>query len=252
MALVSANRELQERLRAAFKGDQRYEFCAIDGAAGAVSPPHFDPAAGPSVLIADLDDDPAGAIAAIENLRRQRFEGPIVAISDTLDEARRARPAALAHCRLAARQRAGPSEIVAGVRAGADGQSGGRNRASRSSASPSFPPRAGSATTTLAIQTGIPAGAARPQLQVDMPGRPQFPVGRAGRLSGSDSRASRSARWRDAPERLDAQLLEVMLSRHETRVAVLAAAARADRVRAHRCQRGDARCWASRPRCSTL
>src|SRR4029077_8170292 len=84
VVLVSANRQLQERLRAAFKGLSRVEFRAVDGALSHIAS-QLD--AGPSVLIADLDGDPAGAIAAIENLRRHRFDGSILAVSDTLDEA---------------------------------------------------------------------------------------------------------------------------------------------------------------------
>src|SRR5262245_21379475 len=84
VVLVSANRQLQERLRATFKGLKRCEFRAIDGALSQVAS-RLD--SGASVLIADLDGDPSGAISAIENLRRHRFDGSILAISDTLDEA---------------------------------------------------------------------------------------------------------------------------------------------------------------------
>src|SRR5262245_20271116 len=84
VVLISANRQLQERLRAGFKEQKRCEFRAIDSALSHLTP-QFD--SGASVLIADLDADPAAAIAAIENLRRHRFDGPIIAISDTLDEA---------------------------------------------------------------------------------------------------------------------------------------------------------------------
>jgi hypothetical protein len=83
VTLVSFNKELHERLGPAFKADKRFQFRSVDGAL-AQFVADVDPAGGPSVLIADLDEDPSAAITSIESLRRHRFDGSIVAISDTL------------------------------------------------------------------------------------------------------------------------------------------------------------------------
>src|SRR5262245_23872503 len=86
IALVSANSELHQRLRGAFKAKDGSEFYAIEGTITELKS-HIPAAGGPALLIADLDDDRDLSIGAIEALRLGGYGGAIVAISSTLDEA---------------------------------------------------------------------------------------------------------------------------------------------------------------------
>ena len=218
IALVSPNRELQERLRTAFKSDRRFAFFAVDGLLSKFSS-HVDPTSGPSVLIADLGGDSAGAITSIESLRRQGFEGAIVTISDTLDEhAIRS----MLHYRIS-------DWLPADAQAGDIIDACGRavlalkrpDHGARLHCIAFVPAAGGVGTTTLAIQTGFvlahrdrsydstclidlnfQSGVLADYLDL----KPGFEVGS---VAG-------------APERLDNQLLQVMLSRHPTGLALLA------------------------------
>jgi pilus assembly protein CpaE len=218
VALVSPNKELQERLRAAFKGDRRFAFFAVDGLLSKFSS-HLDPTSGPSVLIADLDGDAAGAIASIENLRRHRFDGAIVTISDTLDEhAIRG----MLHFRISdwLPANAGAGDIIEACERALLAQKR-PDHAARLQCYSFVPAAGGVGTTTLAIQTAFilahrhrsydstclidlnfQSGVLADYLDL----KPGF---EAGSVSGS-------------PDRLDKQLLEVMLSRHPTGLALLA------------------------------
>jgi pilus assembly protein CpaE len=218
IALVSPNKALQERLRAAFKGDRRFAFFAVDGQLSKFSS-HLDPASGPAVLIADLNGDSAGAIASLENLRR-RFEGAILTISDSLDEhAIRS----MLHYRISdwLPADAATNDIVQACERAMLAQKRPDHAAKLQCLS--FVPAAGGVgTTTLAIQAGFLLAQKARDYQstclvdlnfqsgvladyLDL--RPGFEIGS---VVG-------------AAERLDRQLLEVMLSRHSTGLALLAA-----------------------------
>jgi pilus assembly protein CpaE len=220
IALASPSRELQERLRTAFKEDQRYDFCAIDGSLASLAA-GFDPATGPSVLIADLQDDRAGAIAAIEHMRREKFDGAIVTISDNLDEEA---VRGLLRWRIAdwLPSDASTADIVVACERAMLAQMPVADKTSRSLCVSLIPAAGGAGTTTLAIETAFllarrdrnhrstclidlnfQAGALADYLDL----KPGFKLDTVAR----------------APERLDAHLLEVMLSRHESGIAVLAA-----------------------------
>jgi pilus assembly protein CpaE len=216
VVLVSANRQLQERLHAAFKGLKRVEFRAIDGALADVA---SQLEIGPSVLIADLDGDPAAAITAIENLRRHRFDGAILAVSDTLDEAS---VRALLHFRIAdwlPASASGEQIVQACERALSV-----KRRPNRTTPLEciSFVPAAGGVgTTTLAIQTAFLLAQRARNYQstclVDL----NFQLGTLADYLDLTP-GFKVGTVANAPERLDGQLLQVMLSRHETGMAVLA------------------------------
>lgn len=220
IALVSPNRELQERLRVAFKGDQRYDFCAIDGSVADLAA-DFDPASGPLVLIADLHEDRAAALAALEAVRRDNFEGAIVTISDNLDEEA---VRGLLRWRVSdwLPSDASTADIVGACERAMLSQAPRSEKSSRALCVALVPAAGGAGTTTLAIETAFllaqrnrnhkstclidlnfQSGALADYLDL----KPGFKL---------ETVAS-------APERLDTQLLEVMLSRHETGLAVLAA-----------------------------
>jgi pilus assembly protein CpaE len=216
VVLVSTNRELQERLRAAFKGLNRVEFRAIDGALSHVTS-HLSN--GPAVLIADLDGDPAAAIAAIENLRRHRFDGPILAVSDTLDEAS---VRALLHFRIADWLPASaPGEQIVQACERALTVKRRPNRTTPLECISFLPAGGGVGNTTLAIQTAFLLAQRNRNYQstclVDL----NFQLGTLADYLDL-APGFKVATVASAPERLDGQLLQVMLSRHETGMAVLA------------------------------
>lgn len=219
VALVSPDRALHERLRAAFKADQRYDFCAIDGTLADLAA-DFDPATGPSVLIADLHQDRATSIAAIQAMRRERFDGAIVALSDDLDEDELR---GLLHWRISdwLRSDTATHDIVAACERALLAEV--RNeKPGRSLCLAMVPAAGGVGTTTLAIETA-------------------FLLARRGRgyrstcLIDLNFQSGVLADYLDlkpgfrletvaaAPDRLDAHMLEVMISRHESGLAVLAA-----------------------------
>jgi pilus assembly protein CpaE len=218
IALVSFNKGLQERLRAAFKGDKRFEFRAVDGALSQFVS-HFDPGSGPSVLIADLNGDPPNAIAAFENLRRHRFDGSIVAISDTLDE-----HAVRGLLRLRITDwlpASAPTQDIVQACERALSVKKRPNRATPLECIAFVPAAGGVGNTTLAIQTGFLLAQRDRNYEstclVDL----DFQSGTlADYLDLTPGFKVSSVA--DAPERLDGHLLQVMLSRHETGMAVLA------------------------------
>lgn len=220
IALISPSRELQERLRAAFKEHERYDFCAVDSSVASLAA-DFDPATGPSVLIADLHDDRAGALAAIERMRRDKFEGAIVAISNNLDEEA---VRGLLRWRVSdwLPSDAASADIVGACERAMHTQAPRTEKATRSLCVALLPAVGGAGTTTLAIETAyclarrtrsyrstclidlnFQSGALADYLDL----KPGFKL---------ETVAS-------APDRLDAHLLEVMLSRDETGLAMLAA-----------------------------
>jgi pilus assembly protein CpaE len=219
VALVTRNRELQGRLRAGFKGDKRFAFCALDcSLAKFVS--QFAPGSGPAVLIADLDNDLASAMATIEALWRNRFEGAIVTISDALDEAS---VRALLQLRVA---------DWLPLSASADEVSDACQRALAANAAPgrsvqstcvAFVPAAGGVgNTTLSIQSAFLLAQRSRKVEstclVDLNFQPGALADYLDLKPGLKLEAMAGA-----PERLDHQLLQVMLSRHESGIALLAA-----------------------------
>jgi pilus assembly protein CpaE len=216
VVLVSTNRQLQERLRAAFKGLKRVEFRAVDGALSHIA---SQLVTGPSVLIADLDGDPAGAIAAIENLRRHRFDGSILAVSDTLDEAS---VRALLQFRISDWLPASaPGEQIVQACERALTAKRQPNRTTPLECIAFVPAAGGAGTTTLAIQTGFLLAQRARNYQstclVDL----NFQLGTLADYLDLTP-GFKVGTVTNAPERLDGQLLQVMLSRHETGMAVLA------------------------------
>ena len=79
---------------------------------------------------------------------------------------------------------------------------------------------------------------------VDLPGRSRFPARRRAPTISISSRGSTSTEIEPRPDRLDRQLLEVMLSHHASGLAVIAAPNRPAEMRTLRSRRGDA---AARP-----
>lgn len=219
VALVTPRKDLQARLREAFKGDKRFAFCAID-----CSLPQFvsqfAPGSGPAILIADLEDDLTGAMVAIEALLRGRFDGAIITISETLDEAA---VRALLHQRASDwlhLSASGEEVIDACERTLAVKTAPGR--ASQSTCVALVPAAGGVGNTTLSIQTAfLMAQRARKLTStclVDL----NFQSGAMADYLDLKPGLNLES-MTGALERLDHQLLQVMLSRHTSGISVLAA-----------------------------
>lgn len=218
VTLVSFNKELHERLGPAFKADKRFQFRSVDGAL-AQFVADFDPAGGPSVLIADLDEDPSAAITSIESLRRHRFDGSIVAISDTLDE-----HGVRSLLRLSITDwlpADAPARDIIEACERALTVKRRPNRAAPLECVAFLPAAGGVGNTTLAIQTAFLLAQRDRNHQATCLVDLDF---QAGALADYLDLAPgfKIASVADAPERLDDQLLQVMLSRHESGLAVLA------------------------------
>ncbi|NJO22293.1 MAG: hypothetical protein HC868_04315 [Sphingomonadales bacterium] len=220
IALVSPSQDLQERLRAAFKADQRFDFCAIDGSVANFAG-NFDPASGPQVLVADLNDDRAGALGALEAVRRGKFEGAIVAISDNLDEAA-VRSLLRWHISDWLPSDASTGDIVTACERAMVDKAPRSESTDRALCITMLPAAGGVGTTTLAIQTAFLLArrdrSPKSTCLIDL----NF---QSGALADYLDLAPgfKLETVASAPERLDAHLLEVMLSRHESGLAVLAA-----------------------------
>jgi len=223
IALVSPNADLHQRLRAAFKDDKRSSFIAIQGAIGEVQA-HLDASSGPSILIVDLEQDRDNAIAAMRALRANGFAGAIITISDDLDE-----PAVRGLLRLSVSDwlpgNTPTDEIVMACEQALTAleAKSEQDRVSAAKCLAFLPAAGGVGNTTLAIQTAFLLAEKehkyRSTCLIDL----NFQSGTLADyldLSPSLDLDAVSA----APDRLDARLLEVMLSRHQTGIAVLAAA----------------------------
>jgi len=222
VALVSPNADLHQRLRAAFKDGRRASFIAIQGAMSEVEP-HLAAARGPSVLVVDLERDSHTAIASLSALRANGFAGAIVTISHDLDE-----PAVRGMLRLSVSDwlpgNAPVEEIMRAceqalayqdVRLASEPSSTARCL--------TFVPAAGGVgNTTLAIQAAFLLAGQRQQFRstclIDLNFRSGVMADYLDLAPSFDVNAVSMT-----PNRLDARLLEVMLSRHPSGIAVLAA-----------------------------
>jgi pilus assembly protein CpaE len=222
VALVSSNADLHQRLRAAFKNDPRSSFVAIQGDIGSVQS-QLDAARGPAVLIADLAGDRDAAIDALARLRAGGYAGAIITISDDLDE-----PAVRGLLRLSVSDwlpASTPTEEIVNACEQAMSSLKAKTEAERASAANclTFVPAAGGVgNTTLAIQAAFLMAERdrkhRATCLIDL----NFQSGTLADyldLAPSLDLDAVSA----TPDRLDARLLEVMLARHESGLAVLAA-----------------------------
>ena len=219
VALASSNRALQARLRAGFKSDKRFAFYALDCSLSQFVS-QFTAGSGPAVLIADLEDNLAGAAALIEELGHRRFDGAIVAVSDNLDEA---------SVRGLLRS---PTSDWLPLDSSVDDLIDACERALQAKRRPdrsvqskciAFLPAAGGVgNTTLAIQAGFLLAQRNRNHDATCLVDLNFQSGALADYLDLRPGLNLLA-MSDAPERLDNQLLEVMLARHSSGLAVLAA-----------------------------
>jgi len=219
VSVVSPRRDLLASLRSAAKEEKRFQIVTVQGNLSQVQS-QFGTGAQPQVLVADLRDDIEASISSIETLRRSGFNGAIILISDTLDEtAMRGMLRSHVTDWLPAEAEAG--EIIeACERALNARRTDGRSRAQCIA----FVPAAGGVgTTSLAIQAAYLLGSRARDFSrtclVDL----NLQSGCLADYLDLEPLFDADS-IRGEPGRLDGRLLEMMLARHATGLAVLASA----------------------------
>jgi pilus assembly protein CpaE len=219
VALVSPSRELQDRLREALKPYKQFEFAAILGNLSQVES-HFGSNSRPSILIVDLQEDLASAIAAIESMRDNGFTGAIITLSDTLDEA-----SIRGLLRLNVTDWLPGTAPTQDIIDACNRASTARKVAQREGQAKCItlvPAAGGVGTTTLAIETAFLIAEQTRNYKgtciVDLNLQSSALADYLDLSPALDLRTIATE-----PDRLDFRLLEVMLSRHPSELAVLAA-----------------------------
>jgi pilus assembly protein CpaE len=219
VALVSPRPQLHETLKGILKKDKRYQFVGIQGDLIQVGT-QLGVGSPSTVLVADLQGSLDAAIAAIERVRSSGFNGAIITLSETLDEV-----AVRGLLRLRVSDwlptDAGSDEIIEACGRASDARTlVGKGAKARCVAL--VPAAGGVGTTTLAIQTAVLFGKRSRNLSrtclVDL----NFQSGSLADYLDLEPLFDMEAIAGD-PSRLDAQLLEMMLARHASGLAVLAA-----------------------------
>jgi pilus assembly protein CpaE len=220
VTVVSSRRDLLGSLKSALKEEKRFKLVTIQGNLSQVQS-HFGTGARPQVLVADLRDDIEASISSIEMLRKGGFNGAIILISDTLDESS-LRGMLRSHVADWLPADAESTEIIEAceralnTRRAGDGQS-------RAQCLAFVPAAGGVGTTSLAIQAAyLLASRARDfsracLVDLNLQSGCLADYLDLEPLFDADS-------IRGEPGRLDGRLLEMMLARHATGLAVLASA----------------------------
>jgi pilus assembly protein CpaE len=218
IALVSPRRPLQERLRSALKEDKRFHFVAVQGDL-AQARSNFRAGSQPSILIADLQGDPEASIAAIEHLRSDGFTGALITLSEGLDETT-VRALLRLHVTDWLPADVENEEIIQACERALSSRRLGDGK-TRAKCYAFVPAAGGVGNTTLAIQTAFLLGKKTRNLGgtclVDL----NFGSGALADYLDLQPLFDADAIAND-PSRLDNRLLEVMLARHATGLAVLA------------------------------
>jgi pilus assembly protein CpaE len=220
VALVSPRRELIGSVKSALKDHKRFQLVPIQGSLSEVQSQLGD-AQQPEVLVADLRDGLEASIAGIEKLRNGGYSGAIIIISETVDETS-LRGMLRFHVADWLPADADTAEIIEACERALHTKRPGQGQ-SKALCLAFVPAAGGVGTTSLAIQAAyllanrardfrhtcladlnLQAGCLADYLDLD-------PLFDADTIRGE-------------PGRLDARLLEVMLARHATGLAILASA----------------------------
>jgi pilus assembly protein CpaE len=219
VALVSSRPQLHETLKRALRKDDRFHFVGVQGDLPQVGP-QLGAGSRPTILVVDLPTGPDSSIAAIEGLRSAGFSGAIITLSDSLDEAT---VRGLLRLRVLdwLRSDARTEQIVEACERALNARKLA-DRQGTATCVALVPAAGGVGTTTLAIQTAyLLAKRARNFTRtclIDL----NFQSGSMADYLDLQPLFDIEAIAAD-PSRLDAQLLEVMLARHASGLAVLAA-----------------------------
>jgi pilus assembly protein CpaE len=218
VVLVSSRPELHERLKAAFK-DTNFQFTSIESNLLQASK-QLRADLRRTTLIADLEGDLAAALAAIQDLRQSGFAGAIITLSETLDEA-----SVRGLLQLNATDwlpADAPAEAIFEACRRASSARRPLDHETRATCVSFVPAAGGVGTTTLAIQTAFLLAKRSRNFDQTCLFDLNFHTGTVADyldlkpVLDLGSIANR-------PERLDARLLEVMVARHSTGMAVIAA-----------------------------
>jgi pilus assembly protein CpaE len=220
VAVVSPRRDLLENLKAHLKGERRFQLVTIQGNLSQLKS-QLGSGLRPRLLVADLRDDIEASISSIEELRTEGFDGAIVVISGTLDE-----PSLRGMLRFHVADwlpaEADSAEIVEACERALNARRAGEGR-TRARCLAFVPAAGGVGTTTLAIQAAyLLAGRTRDFRRtclVDL----NLQSGCLADYLDLEPLFDADT-IRGEPGRLDARLLEMMLARHSTGLAVLASA----------------------------
>jgi len=218
VALVSSRSQLHERLKKTFK-DTNFQFTSVQGNLSQASK-QFHGDLRRTTLIADLEGDLGEAIGAIENLRQSGFAGAIITLSELLDEA-----AVRGLLRLSVTDwlpADAPAEAIFQACQRASNTRRPLDRETRATCIAFVPAAGGVGTTTLAIQTAFLIAKRLRNFDETCLFDLNFQTGTMVDYLDLKPVLDLSA-IANQPERLDARLLEVMIARHPTGMAVIAA-----------------------------
>ena len=217
VVLVSARPQLHERLKKVFK-DSNIGFASIESSLSQASK-QLRADLRRTTLIADLEGDLGEAIAAIEDLRRSGFAGAIITLSETLDEA-----SVRGLLRLNATDwlpAEAPAEAILQACQRASSARRPLDRETRATCISFVPAAGGVGTTTLAIQTAFLLAKRLRNFEETCLFDLNFHTGSMADYLDLKPVLDLGA-IANQPERLDARLLEVMIARHPTGMAVMA------------------------------
>lgn len=217
-ALVSPRDELLDRLRAAFKLHKEFAFVGVNGDVAALDT-DFGEGSSADILILDIQHDLKAAIAGIEQLRESGYSGSIITLSQTLDE-----PSVRGLLRLNVTDwlpdDAGSEDVVEACRRAVAARKQ-QERAGQATCLAFVPAAGGVGTTTLAIQAAFLIAEASDNYSdtclIDL----NFQTGALADYLDLQPLLD-VASLAKTPDRLDRRLLEVMLARHSSGLAVLA------------------------------
>jgi pilus assembly protein CpaE len=218
VVLVSSRPELHERLKTAFM-ETRFKFAGIESSLSEAGP-QFGARLQPTILIADLQGDLGEAIMAIEGVRQSGFAGAIITVSESLDEA-----SVRGLLRLHVTDWLPVDADADVIFQACQRASSARRRLDRKTKATciSFVPAAGGVgTTTLAIQTAFLLARRSRNFEATCLFDLNFHSGTLADYLDLKPVLDMGA-IANQPERLDARLLEVMIARHPTGMAVMAA-----------------------------
>ena len=220
VTVVSSRRDLLGSLKSAVKDEKRFKLVTIQGSLSQVQS-HFGTGARPQVLVADLRDDVEASISSIEMLRKGGFNGAIILISDTLDESS-LRGMLRFHVADWLPADAESAEIIEACERALNARRTG-DAQSRAQCFAFVPAAGGAGTTSLAIQAAyLLANRARDFSRTCLVDLNLQSGCLADYLDLEPLFDAESIR--EEPGRLDGRLLEMMLARHATGLAVLASA----------------------------
>jgi pilus assembly protein CpaE len=218
VALASTQPQLHDRLKAAF-AQSKFQFSSVQSGLSQLRS-QLGAGARPAILIADLQGNLDEAIAAIEDLRSSNFSGAIITMSETLDEASVRGLLRLQITDWLPTDAEADTVIQACERASSTKRCA--EHESQATCIAFLPAAGGVGTTTLAIQTAFLLAKRSGNFEATCLLDLNFHSGVLADYLDLQPVLDVGAIAKQ-PDRLDARLLEAMIARHPTGLAVVAA-----------------------------